>query len=267
MNHSAHTEYAIGLVLYHPEERLLKRLDLMIELGFRVYMFDNSPFETSHNYRIQKDKGIVYLTAGKNVGIGYSLSTLCATAYSHGYERLLFLDQDTGISAETLEFIEDFQRCVSHEFTNQYAALVFNGRAGKDQTIEEVRFAISSGSLFNLTALKKIGWHNESYFVDCVDYEFCVRARYHGFKIGSVKGAPDFDHISEQPDRPFKIFGKLILVRRYSATRINDALTAYSKLIIGGFFRNKLGDTFALVKSMIIYILIQVVARLTNGRR
>lgn len=233
----------------------------MINLGFRVYVFDNSPFDSRFARNFQENQNIYYLTAGKNVGLGFSLSTLCATAYAHGYQRLLFLDQDTGISAQTLAFIEAFPQTLPASIQEQYAALVFSGHPAAEHSVQEVRFAISSGSLFNLTALQQIGWHNENYFVDCVDYEFCVRARRYGFKIGLIKNTPDFDHVTEQPDRKISIFGKQILVRRYSTARIKDALGAYMKLIIGGLFKNRPSDTYALTRSMGLYIFGQLTSR------
>lgn len=264
--HPILASYAIGLVLYHPEESLLKRVDLMVDLGFRVYVFDNSPFSDQYSRAIQANPDILYLTAGKNVGIGFSLSSLCATAYAHGYQRLLFLDQDTGISGHTLEFIESFVKSLTSNTQQQYAALVFSGNPAPDRSVQDVRLAISSGSLYNLQALKQIGWHNEKYFVDCVDYELCVRARRKGFKIGLVRNTPDFDHVSEQPDRPINIFGKQVLVRRYSLSRITDSIGAYTKLIAGGFFENKTEDTFALLKSAIIYASNQILSRLIRGK-
>ena len=148
----------------------------------------------------------------------------------------------------------------------QYAALVFSGNTALNHNIADVSLAISSGSLFNLSVLKKIGWHNEKYFVDCVDYELCVRARRCGYKIGIVKNTPDFDHVTEQPDRTIHIFGKQLLVRRYSATRIKDAIGAYLKLIIGGFLKNRPSDTFALTRSMGIYIFGQLVSRINQAK-
>ncbi len=265
-HHPNHRGYAIGLVLYHPEESLLKRVEQMGTLGFRVYVFDNAPFGAFCSHAIQRHPNISYLTAGKNVGIGYSLSTLCATAYAHGFQRLLFLDQDTGISGRTLEFIETFHQSLPVSIQQQYAALVFSGHLAADHSVQEVRLAISSGSLFNLPALKQIGWHNEKFFVDCVDYEFCIRARRFGFKIGLIKNTPDFDHVTEQPDQIIRFFGKQLLVRRYSATRIKDALSAYLKLIVGGLFQNRLGDTYALTRSMGLYIFGQMTARLIQSK-
>lgn len=260
-NRIPRVEYVIGLVIYHPEESLLKRIDQMIELGFRVYVFDNTPDDEKYTQTIKKSQNIFYLSAGKNVGLGYSLSTLCATAYEHGHQKLLFLDQDTGISYNTLDFIAAYPQTVPNEIQQQYAALVFNGNPSTNHSITEVSLAISSGSLFNLKALKKIGWHNEKYFVDCVDYEFCVRARRCGFKIGGVKNTPDFDHVTEQPDQVINVFGKKLLVRRYSAARIKDAIGAYLKLIVGGFLENSLNDTCTLARSMCIYILGQLLSR------
>jgi len=256
--------YAIGLVLYHPEESLLKRVDQMVNLGFRVYVFDNSPFDARYSRAIQNNPNISYLTAGKNVGIGYSLATLCATAYAHGFLRLLFLDQDTGISVRTLEFIETYPQSFPTDIEQQYAALVFSGHLAVDHSVEDVRLAISSGSLFNLSALKQIGWHNENYFVDCVDYELCLRARRCGFKIGLIRNTPDFDHVTEQPDQTLKLFEKKLLVRRYSATRIKDALSAYLKLIVGNLFKNQPSDSYAVIRSMGIYIFGQLAARIIN---
>lgn len=263
-NHITRTDYAIGLILYHPEESVLRRIERMINLGFCVYVFDNSPFDSKFARNIQENQNTYYLTSGKNVGLGFSLSLLCATAFAHGYQQLLFLDQDTGISAQTLAYIESFPQTLSSSIKQQYAALVFNGHTAADHSVQEVRLAISSGSLFNLAALQQIGWHNESYFVDCVDYEFCVRARRLGFKIGLIKNTPDFDHVTEQPDRKISIFGKQVLVRRYAFSRVKDALYAYMKLIIGGLFKNRLSDTYALTRSMGLYIFGQMISRFIN---
>lgn len=258
--------YVIGLIIYHPEESLLKRVRQMVDLGFRVYVFDNSPCDAKFS-RVMHDKlNIFYLTAGKNVGIGYSMSTLCATAHAHGYPRLLFLDQDTGISSRTLEFIETFSKSLPTQIEKQYAALVFSGNQVGDHSFQEVSLAISSGSLLNLSVLKQIGWHNEKYFVDCVDYEFCVRARRCGFKIGLISNTPDFDHVSEQPDQILNLFKKKLLVRRYPAKRIKDAIGAYLKIIVFGLFKNRPIDTYVLTRSMSLYIFGQLASRLVQNK-
>lgn len=253
--------YAVGFVLYHPQEILFSRLECIANLGFKIYLFDNSPSDDKAVKYCKKTPSIHYLTAGKNVGLGYSLATLCATAYAHGHNKLLFLDQDTGIDDRTLEFIGSYSEELLPQIQEKYVALTFNGKLSFNTTINDVSLAISSGSLFNLSALKNIGWHNEKYFVDCVDYEVCIRARRLGFKIGVVYNTPGFDHVTEQPDRAITILGKKLLVRRYSSARIKDAIGAYLKLIIGGLLKTSLKDTYILIRSMGLYILGQFLSR------
>lgn len=263
---SSFASYAIGIVLFYPKKNLLKRVEQMLELGFKVYIFDNSPFDSEYDYSTWRHHNIFYQTAGKNIGIGFSLAAICATAYSHGHQRLLFLDQDTGISRQTLKFIENYVNNLSVDIQGQYVALVFNGNEADNHYIQDVRLAIGSGSLFSLPLLKVVGWHNEKYFVDGVDYELCLRARQYGLKVGLIQNTPDFDHVSEQPDRSISIMGKPVLVRRYSTTRIKDALYAYLKLIIRCLFKNNLMDSIILIKSAAIYLGNQLVARLIKAR-
>lgn len=259
--------YAIGLVVYHAEKAFFKRLGKVLALGVHVFLFDNSPeLGTCTPSSVKKKENFHYITSGKNVGLGSSLRILCATAHAHGFSRLLFLDQDTGISERTLDFIQSYTAKLPTDLQSHYVTLVFNGTSSTSNSVTEVRLAISSGSLFNLSLLKEVGWHNEEFFVDCVDYELCIRARRRGFKIGVVNNTPDFDHVSEQPDRALNLFGKRLLVRRYSAKRIRDAIGAYFKLIIGGFFQNRSGDNCALTRSMALYIFGQLASRLIQSK-
>jgi GT2 family glycosyltransferase len=267
MNKKINHDYAIGLILYNPGQNLMQRIEVMIESGLKIYIFDNSPFENENNSTFLNNQSIAYFTAGKNVGLGYALSTICATAYANGFTKLLFLDQDTGISVRTLNFINNFSKSIMDGEWKQYAALVFSGLPSHVESIKDVRLAINSGSLYNLPLLKRIGWFNENYFVDCVDYEFCVRARRSGYKIGLINNTPDFDHITEQPDKLIRIFGKHVLIRKYSTNRIRDATYAYIKLIFGGVLKNKPQDTLFLVKSASIYIANQIIARFVSWRK
>jgi hypothetical protein len=80
-----------------------------------------------------------------------------------------------------------------------------------------------------------------------------------------IYNTPDFDHVSEQPDRTIHFFGKQLLVRRYPASRIKDSLVAYTKLILGGLLKNRPGDTYALTRSLALYVFGQIIARATRN--
>lgn len=75
-------EIAIGFVTYRPTENLVTRLIKASEMGFAIYLFDNSPeFGIIRNF-CQSPPGstIRHMTCGKNIGLGYGISSICAQA-------------------------------------------------------------------------------------------------------------------------------------------------------------------------------------------
>jgi rhamnosyltransferase len=258
-------EVAIGFVVFYPPESFFVRLNLVRSLGHRVYIYDNSP-DSGCTFAQCRDSGdTAYATSGQNAGLGVGLATITSAAFNDGIDVLLFLDQDTGISERTLDFIERFWKQSSGAERATYSAIVFDGKSSRSQragTVVDVLLAISSGSLFVLGNLAVIGWHNKTYFVDGVDYEFCLRSRKAGFKIGLVRGVADFDHVSEQPDKLYRILGKSLPIRRYSRSRVADSLQAYGRLLVycaRGFDLKAMVHVF---RSMAIYVFGQVVARI-----
>jgi rhamnosyltransferase len=106
-----------------------------------------------------------------------------------------------------------------------------------------------------------MGWHNEKYFVDCVDYEFCLRSQDAGLKIGVYKCTPGFDHVSEQADKRYRLFGKLYSFRAYPMFRIKDTCSASVKLIAKAFFLGRFKFAVKLSRLLCIYISFQIAAR------
>lgn len=260
---------AIGVVAYRANISLMLRLQNATYAGFKVYLFDNSPEDSSVKDFCKKiDKDLIqYITCGKNLGLGYAISSVCSQAYYDSYPALIFFDQDTIFNLNTLEFIESFY--IEHiSNINNYSAIVFNSKkitqeiTKDEKQFTDILLAISSGSLFLLENLKKINWHNENYFVDCVDYEFCLRSNNNKLKIGEYSRTPGFDHESEQPDRIYKVFGKERLLRQYSRSRVIDAVTASIKLFGDSIKTGNLIFAYAIFRSLIIYVSFQVLIRL-----
>jgi rhamnosyltransferase len=119
---------------------------------------------------------------------------------------------------------------------------------------------INSGSLFILNNLKSIGWHNEKYFVDGVDYEVCSRASAKGFKIGKCTNTPGFDHISEQPDKIYKVFGKKLMLRRYPFVRNIDIIRSSVKLIFSLIISGQLKFSVKIFRSLLISLAGQILS-------
>lgn len=260
---------ALGFVIYNPEDSFLSRVRVAIESGFDVYIFDNSPDRWILGGLADRGGKIKYLTCGKNHGLGLGVSAVCAQAYYEKHSALVFFDQDSIFNEKTLNCIETFY--VRHpELAGTHSAVVFNASGGGQGQEEEggcfkdVPLAINSGSLFYLSNLKSLNWHNESYFVDGVDYEFCLRSQMGGFKIGEYSCTPGFDHSSEQADRRYRIFGKIYAMRAYAFSRILDVSISSFKLIFRALIGGAVGFAFRIIRLWAVYMVVQVLVRILN---
>ena len=259
----------IGIVAYRPDHNVLDRLQRIMAFGSHAYVYDNSPdapllrdFCNTHADRI------TYLTCGKNLGLGLAITSVCAHAYYDGHAALLFFDQDSIFTDTTLEFIESFVHrnpgvASSHavvSFTSRPAAATIAGAFD----LRDVPLTINSGSLYFLQSAKSIGWHNEHYFVDGVDYEYCLRASLHGYKVAECNGTPGFDHLSEQGDLPVRWLGRPRLMRKYSALRIKDSARANLRLIATSLRHLRFDFAYRFSRILAGYLLSQLVVRISG---
>jgi rhamnosyltransferase len=67
------------------------------------------------------------------------------------------------------------------------------GDPGATETVT----TITSGSLVSLTVFQLLGGLRDDFFIDCVDHEYCLRARAHGFRVmitsRGAHGAPHWE--------------------------------------------------------------------------
>jgi rhamnopyranosyl-N-acetylglucosaminyl-diphospho-decaprenol beta-1,3/1,4-galactofuranosyltransferase len=73
------------------------------------------------------------------------------------------------------------------------------------QPVYFVDVVISSGSLVRREVVEEIGLPRADFFIDFVDFEYCLRARRHGYKIGMVRDS-HLAHAIGTP-RTVEIFG------------------------------------------------------------
>jgi len=267
---------AIGIVTYNPTPSLTSRIDLALAAGFALYIFDNSPQNETVREFCKSHNNCIYITCGKNVGLGFGISSVCAQAYYDSYPALLFFDQDTIFDHSTLDFVEELY-INKGNMAVHYSAIIFNSKdvdrvnTENKFLLKDVLMSINSGSLYFLENLKKLNWYNESYFVDCVDYEFCLNSSNHGFKIAECSNTPGFDHKSEQGDFENRIFGKLVRLRKYPPRRVFSTIYASTSIFFTAVRTGNQSFSLAIIRSLIIYLLIQVKARLidifTKGKR
>jgi rhamnosyltransferase len=260
---------SLGFVIYKAETTLVDRIKLASSTGFKCYIFDNSPADQTFNMIFNDSINCKYITAGKNLGLGFGISSVCGQAYYEGSDALLFFDQDTVFNISTLNFIDDFYR-EKKNLEDTYSSVVFNAKNINSNNVQDkfklkdVLLTISSGSLFYLKRLRDINWHNQTYFVDCVDYEFCLNSNNHNLKVGECSNTPGFDHVSEQADSEYLIFGKKRMMRKYNLSRVKGTTTASLRLFFTSIITLNPKFACAILRSLGIYLYFQFLVRILN---
>ena len=94
----------------------------------------------------------------------------------------------------------------------------------KELECNQVLTAWTSGSLLNLDAFKTVGPFEESYFIDFVDHEYCMRLNLAGYKIFKITKAVLHHNIGHNTHKRKFLWFDLIAsnhspLRRYYITR------------------------------------------------
>jgi rhamnosyltransferase len=101
-----------------------------------------------------------------------------------------------------------------------------------------------------MNILKEIGLHDKSYFVEGVDYEFCMRLFFSGYKIINMR-CLGVDHKSLQDGFKVKLLSKNIFLRVYGKKRTNDFNIAHLRLLKIAIKKSNYKFTTFLLKSLI----------------
>jgi rhamnosyltransferase len=259
-------DFAIGVVTYHPDSILLVRIELALEAGFVVYVYDNSPEDEMVRQYCRQHPGCRYLTCGKNIGLGFAISSLCAHAYYDSFTALLFFDQDSVFDAATLRHVGRFLSTypdvqADHAVVTFTSAPLSKPDSSADFALTPVRLTINSGSLYFLANAKAMNWHNEHYFVDGVDYEFCLRASAAGLRVSECRATPGFDHVREQGTIRLTVLGRTRWVRRYSMRRIVDSSKSSCRLVLASLLLGQVSFALRFARILISYLALQLLLR------
>lgn len=139
----------------------------------------------------------------QNLGIASALNQAVRWAAEHGFMWVLTLDQDTVVTDDMIATLtaayeafpekEKLAIIGSNYRDSKSGKLLIPSDPDDQRPWQELKTAITSGSLVSLAAYSVIGPFREQFFMDCVDLEYCLRARAHGFKVIVTK-KPLMDH-------------------------------------------------------------------------
>lgn len=225
-----------AFVSYFPNDKFYSRVKTLLKYRIPVWIYLNS--DPDCDVLLLKEEypnDLALLGRGENDGLGIGMHEIFSRAFNAGFKYLIFFDQDTGFSERTVEFVVDYD--LDSLFNKEYSVIQMNGcedvlvDEDKITSINDVLLTINSGSIFDLNIANRLGYHSKDFFVDGVDYEYCLRSFNHGFKCGKVYFFPDLDHRTEQGDSVVQIASFKVRLRKYPFFRVIDYNKAQLKLI------------------------------------
>lgn len=181
--------YAGVVVLYNPDNDVINNIEGYLSELDKLYVVDNSEnvYVTVINRIKQLDQEkICYICLDGNKGIACALNFGIKCAIKDGYQWLLTMDQDSNFNNSIIKVYDNFIKTHS---VNNIAILSPQYKFDRDKLdnsekeIVRIRWTMQSANLLNLKSIQDVGMFKENFFIDCVDYEYCLRARKAGYQI------------------------------------------------------------------------------------
>ena len=171
------------VVTYYPDIDLLKRdINSFVDEVDKIIIWDNTEGRPPKNLDIKEyEDKIIIEGSGENFGISKALNFGLQYAIDNKYDYMLTMDQDSifqnfkDYKLSVFNLNERYGRCLC-------GPVVAKGKDNYDRCIYQRReWCITSGMLTSVVLLNSIGGFNETFSIDCVDIELCLRARAKGY--------------------------------------------------------------------------------------
>lgn len=177
------------VVLYNPAKDTLDNLKIISSISRVTYAVINSCSD-----EILHELGTLNVTIinnGSNIGLAKALNIGIREALHDSECKFVALfDQDSMPEKNMLLSLEKcFEGTSKLATAGPYIQDVKHKTAAIQSNVIDVDVVITSGSLTPVNVFKEVGLMDETLFIDYIDYEWCLRASYKGYRIVVVRDA------------------------------------------------------------------------------
>ncbi len=211
-------KYAGVVVLFNPDKTVIENISSYIHDIDKLYIVDNSA--VSNETMFSCFDRAIYLPNYKNLGIAAALNMGAKKALEDGYDFLLTMDQDSKFDDHGVEAMIS---CIEKMHPNSLNAVYspFHKTALSENEvlkgISSPLVVMTSGNIIDLKAYENVGGFKDWMFIDCVDFDFCLNLRRHGYNIIQLNDVVLNHNLGDFEKR--KLFGKTYLCDNHSAFR------------------------------------------------
>jgi rhamnosyltransferase len=171
-------------VTYFPDEGVAQRIRIAKDQVAALVVVDNS-CDSSIALQLEaiRGSGVHLIFNEGNAGLAAALNSGIAWARAAGFRWAWLLDQDTTVHRDAVEQLLS----IVHDYPDRESIAAigsnYEASASKQSPWSEVASVITSGTLLSIPAFDRVGPFRAEFFVDCVDLDYCLRARADGFRI------------------------------------------------------------------------------------
>ena len=213
---------AAVIVLHKPNvQKLVSLIGVLKSLSIDCFVIDNTPPNEIHEASVLTCQPN-YIALGSNEGIARAQNIGIKKAIQNDADILILLDQDSEVSKNCLQIqIDNIVRSDSeisvptlidrkegfeypHSCVNRFGLLTDRYRSGKTKPFQ-IDMAISSGSVISANVFQKVGYFEESFFIDFVDIEWYFRCWSNGVLVKSDPRAIMFHSIGQRSVKRFGV--------------------------------------------------------------
>lgn len=195
------------VVTYHPEPGVVENIRAVRRQVERLIVVDNEVTDESRNLlaALAEDPAVELVFNRENLGIATALNQGRERALSGDFDWLATFDQDSrapdgfiaGLLAGYRAYAERERVAVLAPLYRDRNLGVVSSPSGPitgDPARETViSVTATSGNLVSTRALRAVGPFRDDFFIDCVDFDFCLRCRRQGWLVLEVRRV-ELDH-------------------------------------------------------------------------
>jgi GT2 family glycosyltransferase len=199
---------------YNGARTLARNMDALLAQSHplhEIIVVDNASVDGADALLAERYPQVTTLRMSQNLGTGGALAAgLAYAALEKRHDWIWMFDQDSVPAPDALQLmVEEAQRLdgkanevgilaalpVDGNMRNSCTPWLWRNRFVKpppEHLSQPVMFAdlvITSGSMVRRDVVERIGFPRSDFFIDFVDYEYCLRARSHGYKIAVITQA------------------------------------------------------------------------------
>lgn len=178
-------------ILYNFDKTNIENIKTYEKYVDKVIVVDNS--DKDDNYKKLKEylKNYIYIRMNGNEGIAKALNVGIEKAKKLKCEWVLTMDQDTNVD---FDIVKSYLDIFENKIIEKQNVLLLSPNYNFDRhncvvedKVEKIDYVMQSANLVNVDKFELNGIFKEDFFIDMVDFEFCLRAKRQGYDMYSCK--------------------------------------------------------------------------------